>query len=261
MEWLKAGSMRRCLNLKLDLKLAIALLVISLGPLLTVGQPPAPTPRPAEMTTAETTEAVTRLAGLGYWIEPLADHRHESFRHALIAFQKVEGRPRTGRLTRDELEALRRAVTPPPLEQGEMHLEVDLYRQILLVVDAGGAVIRILPVSSGSNKCFTEGGRTRRAVTPVGRFKIERKIGGWRKSPLGLLYYPLYFYNGTAIHGNPAVPPFPASHGCIRLPMFAAIEISRLIPTGIPLIIHNPDPAPPPPPGPCPQSSGSAAAQ
>src|SRR5919201_735436 len=41
-------------------------------------------------------------------------------------------------------------------------------------------------------------------------------------SPLGTLYDPMYFVGGYAIHGNPAVPPYPASHGCVRVPMWIA---------------------------------------
>ena len=56
--------------------------------------------------------------------------------------------------------------------------------------------------------------------TPVGRFAIGRKINGYDPSPLGVLYKPMYFYGGYAIHGNPSVPPYPASHGCVRVPNF-----------------------------------------
>lgn len=205
------------------------------------------------LTPEEIKEARERLATMGYWIEPLATLKHESFRHALIAFQKVEGRQRTGVLTRKEIEALRVALTPLPLEAGEFHVEIDLYRQIVMIVDEDGVVIRILPTSTGSGKCFTEGGRTRRAITPIGRFRVIRKIAGMRKSPLGELYYPLYFYDGVAIHGNPAVPTFPNSHGCIRLPMFAAKEFFALIPLETPVLIHDPNPTPQPPPRACPK--------
>ena len=35
---------------------------------------------------------------------------------------------------------------------------------------------------------------------------------------LGVLYRPAYFNNsGYAIHGEPEVPSFPASHGCVRI--------------------------------------------
>ena len=94
---------------------------------------------------------------------------------------------------------------PPPLaprETGYAHVEVDLSRQRLSVVDDSGRVVKTLPVSSGSGKWFTSEGRTRRAITPRGRFTVDRKIAGWHKSPLGMLYYPIYINQGVAIHGS-----------------------------------------------------------
>jgi lipoprotein-anchoring transpeptidase ErfK/SrfK len=32
----------------------------------------------------------------------------------------------------------------------------------------------------------------------------------------------MYFTGGYAVHGNPSVPPYPASHGCVRVPMWIA---------------------------------------
>jgi len=191
------------------------------------------------MPTQDVLETEQRLAELGYWTGLVDGTFDSASRHALIAFQKVECRGCTGRLTPDELEALRAAKPPAPLESGYFHVEVDLRRQVLFVVEASGVVSKILPVSSGSGKPFTSEGWTRRAVTPAGRFRVSRKISGWRKSPLGLLYYPVYFLSGIAIHGNPSVPTVPASHGCVRIPMFAAKQFSDLVPVGTTVLVHD----------------------
>lgn len=193
----------------------------------------------AVITAENIAEARTQLTALGYWLDTNATGLDVSFRHALIAFQKVEGRPRTGKLTTAELTALRGAKSPTPREGATPHIEVDLQRQILLMVNCGDVPLRILPVSTGSGEFFTEGGRTRQAITPTGKFKIQWKIKDWRKSALGLLYYPNYFYDGAAIHGNPAVPVYPASHGCVRIPMFAAVQFSELATVGLPLLIYD----------------------
>lgn len=58
-------------------------------------------------------------------------------------------------------------------------------------------------------------------------------------SSLGLLYYPSYILNGIAIHGSPSIPARPASHGCIRVPMFAAKELSSLLPVGMEVVIYQ----------------------
>ena len=134
--------------------------------------------------------AEQRLSDLGYWTGPVDGVLDVGSRHALIAFQKVENRQRTGELTQDELQGLRTANRRPSREIGYAHLEIDLSRQVLFAIDSSGLVSKILPVSTGTGKLFTSEGRTRRAVTPCGRFTITHKIAGWRKSPLGLLYYP-----------------------------------------------------------------------
>jgi peptidoglycan hydrolase-like protein with peptidoglycan-binding domain len=184
-------------------------------------------------------EAQQRLIELGYWI-PASDGKWgEASRQGLIAFQKVEGRPRTGKLRMSELNALRDAKKPSPREHGAAHIEVDLTRQVLFMVDGDGRISRVLPVSTGNGKLFDNEGDMEPAITPAGRFRLYRKLPGWRTSPFGLLYYPNYIVGGIAIHGNPAVPAVPASHGCIRIPMFAAKEFSDITPIGTPVIVYE----------------------
>lgn len=190
---------------------------------------------------SEILEARALLDQLGYWVSVGGKRKDDSLRHALIAFQKIEGRKRTGVLTIEELEALRVAQKPQAFETGYPHIEIDLHRQIMFVVGAQGD-LRTLPISSASGEFFTQGGETRQAITPTGRFKVYRKVEGWRKSPLGSLYYPNYIHYGIAIHGNPSVPTSPASHGCIRVPMFAARELSKIASVGMVVIVYDTDP-------------------
>lgn len=191
---------------------------------------------------AEVREAEQLLHDLGYWAGPIDGRIDELSRHALVAFQKVEGRARTGRFTRDELEALRSARRPQPRDKSYAHVEIDLDRQVLFVVGDRGEVSKVLPVSTGNGEEFTNEGWTRRAITPTGRFKVHNKIKGWRKSPLGRIYYPVYFLSGIAIHGYSSVPVKAASHGCVRIPLAAAKEFYDEIPTGMFVIVHNGQP-------------------
>jgi lipoprotein-anchoring transpeptidase ErfK/SrfK len=192
-----------------------------------------------DLSSKEKLEAEERLWNLGYWSGPVDGKFDSNSRHALIAFQKVEARARTGKLTFNELNALRNASRPIPRYTAYAHVEIDLGRQVLLVVDETGAVLRILPVSTGNGELYMDHGQIHRARTPTGTFQVLRKIKGWRLSSLGLLYYPNYIHNGIAIHGSPSVPAHPASHGCIRIPMFAAKELSSLLPIGIEVVIYN----------------------
>jgi len=196
-------------------------------------------PRSTALTRAEAKEAERRLSEMGYWTGPVDGTIDGITRTALIAFQKWENREITGRLTRTELEAIRDAASPQPRDAGYRHVEIDIDRQVLTMIDDDGAIIKIVPVSTGSGKRYNEKGNRGLAYTPKGRFRIYGKVAGWKKSPLGLLYYPSYFSDGLAIHGNPSVPSRPESHGCIRVPMFASREISKLLPVGTIVIIYD----------------------
>lgn len=195
-------------------------------------------PDPQELNSQQKLEAEQRLWDLGYWGGPVDGKFDSDSRHALIAFQKVERRPRTGKLTLDEFNALRAATRPQPLHSGYAHVEIDLTRQVLFLIDESGEVARILPVSTGNGALYMDQGKLHRARTPTGTFTVLRKIKGWRLSSLGLMYYPSYIFNGIAVHGSLSVPTHPASHGCIRVPMYAAKELSSFLPVGMPVIIY-----------------------
>ena len=130
------------------------------------------------------------------------------------------------------------ASLPALRETGYAHVEINLTRQRMFIVDDSGHVVKTVPVSSGSGKWFTSEGRRRRAITPTGEFTVYRKISGWHKSPLGMLYYPNYINEGVAIHGSPSVPPRPASHGCIRIPIAAAKAFSEMTPIGTVVLVY-----------------------
>jgi L,D-transpeptidase-like protein len=214
--------------------LTLSLLLLTPTSSLAIASRQKPKRRPPRMPAAalgrtEMKVAEARLAEMGYG----------TGRNALIAFQKYEGRKVTGALSRDDFNAIMNASAPQARDSGYQHVEVDLDRQVLLLTDSEGAVKRILPVSTGSNKQYKEKSMSGLAYTPRGRFRIYAKISGWRKSPLGLLYYPNYFSDGLAIHGNPSVPQTPQSHGCIRVPMSAAVEMSRQMPVGTIVLIYD----------------------
>jgi lipoprotein-anchoring transpeptidase ErfK/SrfK len=104
-----------------------------------------------------------------------------------------------------------------PREPAGDHVEIDLARQILLVVQ-GGQTTWVLNTSTGNGEAYpSPRGGTAVATTPVGRFAVEREIDGLREAPLGTLYRPKYFKGGIAIHGAGEIPAHPASHGCARV--------------------------------------------
>ncbi len=193
------------------------------------------------LTKTEIKQAEQWLKDMGYWTGPVDGVWDGASRHALTAFQKLQGARPTGRLTRAEHNALSVAVPHRPKElSGGMHVEVDIARQVLFLVDAGGKIGNILPISSGSGKRFKEAGYPEAmAVTPCARLEVYQKLSGWRKSPLGEMYNPLYVVGGIAIHGSADVPAHPASHGCIRIPMYASPLLARMVPVGTPVLIYG----------------------
>ena len=189
----------------------------------------------------EVAEAEQLLANLGYMIESADGKLDFMSRHAVMAFQKVEGLKRTGVLTVSLLEKMREAATPTAKHGGPAHIEVDIKRQVLFMVNDEGNITLIVPISSGSGEKYYDKQRKKWEVasTPRGEFSIERKINGHRKAPLGTIYYPSYFKQGWAIHGSNSIPPRPASHGCVRVPRGADKKLFKMMPVGMKIYLYD----------------------
>ena len=154
-----------------------------------------------------------QLAALGYFTPAPSTTFSPELLDSVYAFEKVQGLARTGVVDASFWAKLAHPLQPVPrYAQPGDHIEVDKARQVLYLV-RNGRVRSIAPVSTAGLP-----GK----FTPVGRFAIYRKVLGFDPSPLGTLYDPMYFVGGYAIHGNPSVPPYPASHGCVRVPMWIA---------------------------------------
>jgi N-acetylmuramoyl-L-alanine amidase len=159
--------------------------------------------------------------------------------HAVLAFQKSQGLPRTSvydAATRTRLGA------PVPVRlrhpAAGRAVEIDLRKQVLYLSE-GGVLRRMIDISSGTNTLYESDGVTYRAFTPQGSFRITRKINGIRVSRLGELYRPAYFYQGWAIHGSKSVPNHPASHGCIRVTNPNQDRLFALLTVGTPVTIYT----------------------
>jgi peptidoglycan hydrolase-like protein with peptidoglycan-binding domain len=190
------------------------------------------------LTRVQIQAAEQKLSELGYWTGAIDGVLDRASRSALIAFQKYQGRAVTGNLAPDELDAIRTSAAPQARELGYAHVEIDVDRQVLLLVNNDDRV-RVLPVSTGNDQPFRADGQTSIAYTPRGRFLVYEKEAGWGNGPLGAMYYSNFISGGVAIHGSPDVPNEPASHGCIRIPMFAAREVSKLMPVGTIVLVYD----------------------
>ena len=184
-------------------------------------------------------EAETVLSSLGYWITKVDGKSDDSTRQGIIAFQKVEGLKRTGVLDDNVLTAMRLASRPTAKHQGAAHVEIDITRQVILLVNDDGIVTNILATSTGNGERYFSEGKWQKAYTPRGTFKIQRQIKGLRKAPLGTIYYPSYFNGGIAIHGSKSIPVKAASHGCARIPRFADKQFVEMVKVGMPVYVYD----------------------
>jgi L,D-transpeptidase catalytic domain len=89
------------------------------------------------------------------------------------------------------------------------HAEGNLGLQLLALV-RGAKVQLIFPISSGKPS----------TPTILGSFHVYQRTPGYL--PDGM-YYSSFFIGGYAIHGYDPAPDYPASHGCMRLPIADAI--------------------------------------
>jgi hypothetical protein len=179
---------------------------------------------------ADVRALATRLRELRYHVLPGQASFDERLADAVVAFQKAEGLDRTGVVDETVWRRLAVADTPRPrYVRPADHLEVDKTRQILIVV-RDGEVAGVIPVSSGAT-----------GNTPEGAFAIRWKAPStttWLGP--GLLYRTMTFYgNSFAIHGYPSVPPYPASHGCVRVPIWIADWLYDQTPVGQRVFVYR----------------------
>ncbi len=158
--------------------------------------------------------------------------------HAVMTFQKVHGLTRSGRAMPDMLNLIDRVGAPLPMlpDGGADRVEVSLPKQVLHLYK-GGSLVKVVGVSTGNDKRYCVDGDCAVAVTPGGSYKVFFRREGWRVSRLGKLYRPLYFNGGIAIHGAASVPAYPASHGCVRIPMYIAATFPNMVPNGTPVYV------------------------
>ena len=167
-----------------------------------------------------------RLAQLGHHLRGRDKYYGQDTLDAVMAFNKVHGRARVSHVSSSTWYTLAGAHRPKARFSGpRFHIEVNQSKQVLYVV-RGGKVRKILHVSTGAPS----------TPTYDGTYQFWGKIAGY--SP-NRLYYPSYFHGARAIHGWPEVPPYNASHGCVRVPMWAAKWIYRQTEIGDTIKIYH----------------------
>ena len=165
------------------------------------------------------------LDALGYAV-PVTGYYDDGTSRAVIAFRKVNGMERIGYASPAvfKLVLQGKGAFKPKYPNAGYHVEYDWSRQVLGFFRDGKAV-NVYHSSSGA------------PVTPTvfGTFTFYRKEPG--TNHLGMVESN-YFIRGYAIHGYKSVPVYPASHGCLRVPVPNAAQIDRQITLGMKIMVY-----------------------
>ena len=118
-----------------------------------------------------------------------------------------------------------RGAFSPRRPRAGYHVEFDWSRQVLAFVNRGRAVA-VYHSSSGTSA----------TPTVFGRFRFYRKQPGTNSKGM---VHSNYFIRGYAIHGYKSVPTYPASHGCLRVPIPNAKAIDNRIRLGQTIFVYR----------------------
>jgi L,D-transpeptidase-like protein/putative peptidoglycan binding protein len=168
----------------------------------------------------------SRLKKLGYLISGNGTYDSSTGR-AVLAFRKVFGMSRVTVANKAVFKRLAKGggrfrVRYP---KAGRHAEFDWSRQVL-VLARGSRPVKILTASSGKPS----------TPTVFGNFHFYSKSPGFNAKGM---YYSNYFVGGYAIHGYVDVPVYPASHGCIRIPIPSAISVYKWIRLGNAIYVYK----------------------
>jgi lipoprotein-anchoring transpeptidase ErfK/SrfK len=182
-----------------------------------------------------------QLRDLRFWVGPADGIFGWLTEQAVYAFQKANGITVDGLVGPETRAALADPVMPAPhSEQGQV-VEVDKPRQLLYTV-VDGQLEWVFHTSTGTEEPYQHpAGYTAWADTPPGSHSVYWEVDRWQDGVLGPLYRPKYFHeDGIAVHGYDHVPPYPVSHGCVRV-TFAAMDYiwaNDLMPLGTTVLVY-----------------------
>jgi peptidoglycan hydrolase-like protein with peptidoglycan-binding domain len=170
-----------------------------------------------------------KLAHLHYEI-PVSGFFDEATGRAVLAFRKVIGLQRIESANAHVYQLLQRGAGSFHVRYpGDgNHVEADLSKQVLVEVERGGRVRRIYTMSSGKPS----------TPTVLGRFRVYSKTTGTNSEGM---VDSNYFIRGYAIHGYAEVPPYAASHGCLRIPIPNAPAVFGWVQLGYPVDVYTDD--------------------
>jgi peptidoglycan hydrolase-like protein with peptidoglycan-binding domain len=161
---------------------------------------------------------------------PVTGYYDDATARGVLAFRKTNGLGRDGYAAKEVFAMLMRGegaykLRYPKAGKNGKHVEFDWSRQVV-VLARGGKPYRTYHTSSGSPA----------TPTVFGSYRFYLKTPG--TNSLGMVH-SAYFIGGYAIHGYASVPNFPASHGCLRVPIPNALAIFNWIDIGDPIFTYQ----------------------
>ena len=151
---------------------------------------------------------------------PVTGYYDDGTARGVLAFRKANELGRDGFATKQVFAMLARGDGAFKLRfpKAGKHVEFDWSRQVL-VLARGGKPYRTYHTSSG----------TPATPTVFGTFHFYLQTPGINAKGM---VHSSFFIGGYAIHGYASVPSFPASHGCLRVPIPNALQIFNWIDIG-----------------------------
>jgi hypothetical protein len=158
---------------------------------------------------------------------PVTGYYDDATARGVLAFRKANGLGRDGYATKDVFAMLLRGQGAYRLRypRAGKHVEFDWSRQVL-VLARGGKPYRTYHTSSGAPA----------TPTVFGSYRFYLKTPGVNSKGM---VHSSYFIGGYAIHGYASVPTYPASHGCLRVPIPNALSIFNWIDIGDPIFTYE----------------------
>ncbi len=174
-----------------------------------------------------------RLKKLHFDPGPIDGEYGQDTNYAVTTADKLLGLPRDGVITaavEQGLDHFKYTAAMPHAEPNRV--EINLDTQVLTVFQNYQPIL-LTTTSTGSGEYFCGGtDGCQYAITPAGHFHFQYLHRGWDNGKLGRMWNPYYFNGGIAVHGLASVPPYPASHGCARIPMEIANYFPSLVTQG-----------------------------
>lgn len=161
----------------------------------------------------------SRLAAMKY-VVPRTGVYDSGTANAVMAWRKMAGMSRTYTATSDVFTGILAGKGQFQVRHpGDgRHVEARISKQVFALIE-GGKVQRIYHTSTGAPS----------TPTVRGKFRVYRKDPGTNAKGM---VDSAYFIRGYAIHGYSSVPPYNASHGCLRVPIPNAREIYNWLSLG-----------------------------